>query len=378
MLTRIEEYIKDRLEKVMFIELRKDAHLSENKFEILKEIPIPIPMNELVKPIQEGTTDYNFSLASMARGMIMIIGLDHQFKYIKEYKEFLYAFDEKILEYMAYEGLKFAEEEKFYNALIYFKAIVTLKDADLNGLYNYARICEDIAKKQEDESIKKEFNKEGVEALEIITEKYPDFSLSYYHLGFHYVQDKTFKKAEITWEKFLELEGDEEKRKEILINLKEIKDQIQYEEGYTLILENKASLGLEKLTPLVERYGDWWNLLFFMGLGYRQIGEVHKSIEYFKKILTLKPTQVDTLNELGLCYAMIRDFTKSEKYFKKALQFKSQDNEILCNLGMLYMEIGKIDEAEDIFHQSMEINPHDSITKECIKQLNHIKEKHLK
>ncbi|WP_165000464.1 tetratricopeptide repeat protein [Anaerophilus nitritogenes] len=374
MLERIEKHIKDRLEKIMFIELRKDVHLSDSKFEILKEIPIPISINELVKPIQEGQTDYNFSLASMARGMIMVIGLDHKFKYIDDYKKFLYEFDENILNYIAYEGLKFADEKNFYDALIYFKAIVTLENTDINGLYNYARICEDIAQKQEDESIKTEFNKEGVESLEIITEKYPDFSLSYYHLGFHYVKDKTFKKAELTWSKCLELEIDEEKRKEILINLKEIKDQIQYEEGYTLILENKVSLGLEKLIPLIERYGDWWNLLFFIGLGYRQIGEVNRSIEYFKRILTIKPTQVDTLNELGLCYAMIRDFEKSEKYFKKALQFKSQDNEILCNLGMLYIEMGKIDEAEDIFYKSIQINPEDPITKECIKQLNVMKE----
>ncbi|QEK12471.1 tetratricopeptide repeat protein [Crassaminicella thermophila] len=370
MLKRIEKYMKDRLDKVVFIELKKDAHIGDPKFEILKDIPIPMNINELVKPIKEGDTDYNLSLAGMARGMIFVIGLDCDFKYIQDYKKFLYAFDTQIEDYISYEGLKLAEEGKFYDALIYFKALITLDENNINGLYNCARCCQDIASASENKEKKKDFKREAIEILEIITEKYPDFSLAYYHLGFHYANQNLFKKAQLTWEKCLSLDIDEEKRKEILFQMKELKDQIQYEEGYTYILNNQPDLGIEKLLPLLEKYSDWWNLLFFVGLGYRQLGNIQEAINYLKKILTIKPTQVDTLNELGLCYASIYDFDKAEKYFRKALQFKENDSEILANLGMVYMESGKLDLAREVLEKSMQINPNDEITKQCIQKLN--------
>lgn len=366
----VEKHMKDRLERIVFIELKKDAHMIDTKFEILKSVPIPMNINELAKPIKEENDVNNISLASMARGMIKLIGLDSKFKYIKEYKTFLYAFDDKIVDYISYEGLKFAEKGNLYDALIYFKASITLDEDNINGLYNYARICQDIVLKTEDENKKKDFERESIEILEIITEKYSDFSLAYYHLGFHYANQNLFKKAQLTWERCLSLGIDEEKKGELLLQIKELADQIQYEEGYTFILNNKPSLGLEKLIPLIEKYSDWWNLLFFIGLAYRQLGNVHEAINYLKKILIIKPTQVDTLNELGLCYSTINDFIKAEKYFSKALQFKENDSEILSNLGMIYMETGKLDLAREVFDKSIKINPDDEITNKCIEKLN--------
>ncbi|QZY56347.1 tetratricopeptide repeat protein [Crassaminicella profunda] len=373
MFTRIKEYINDGLERVVFIELKKDAHI-DPKFEMLKEIPIPMNIAEITKPIKEKKDDYEISLASMARGMITVIGMDRDFKYADTYKEFLNIFDEKILEYIAYEGLKLAEETKFYDALIYFNALITLDEGNLNGLYNYARCCQDIASKVEDRDKKKEFKREAIETLEIIIERYPDFSLAYYHLGFHYANQNLFKKAQIIWEKCIDLDIDEEKKKELVFQIKELKDQIEYEEGYTHILNNQPDLGLKKLLPLMEKYSDWWNLLFFIGLGYRQLGNVEEAINVLKKILTIKPTQVDTLNELGLCYAALNDFKHAEKYFKKALQFKNEDSEILSNLGMVYMEIGKLQEAKEVLEKSIRLNPHDEITMQCMKKLNVMQE----
>ncbi|MCT4618929.1 MAG: tetratricopeptide repeat protein [Marinisporobacter sp.] len=373
MFIRIKEYINDGLERVVFIELKKDAHI-DPRFEMLKGIPIPMNIGEITKPLKEGNDDYELSLASMARGMITVIGLDKDFKYIDEYKEFLTLFDEKILEYIAYEALKLAEETKFHDALIYFKALITLDEDNLNGLYNYARCCQDIASIGEDREKRKEFKKEAVEALEIITEKYPDFSLAYYHLGFHYANQNLFKKAQIIWEKCIELDIDEEKKKELLFQINELKDQIQYEEGYTHILNNQSDLGLKKLLPLMEKYSDWWNLLFFVGLGYRQVGNMEEAINVLKKILTIKPTQVDTLNELGLCYATINDFEHAEKYFEKALKFKNEDSEILANLGMVYMEVGKLEKAKGVLEKSINLNPHDEITIQCIKKLKSMQE----
>ncbi|WZL74521.1 tetratricopeptide repeat protein [Clostridiaceae bacterium 35-E11] len=369
MFKRIEKYLKNELDQVVFIELKKDAHVEAYNFEVLKDIPIPIHIKELTKTIKDEKNTSDISLASMARGMIYLMGLDSEFKYIPSYKTFLCKFDEKIKDYICYEGLKLAEKEKFLEALLYFKALLLLDENNINALYNYARCCEDIAKKSEDVDAKNDYKKEAVEVLEIMIEKYPTFYQAYYHLGFHYANQQLFKKAELTWEECLSLEIPEEKKNEVLFQLASIKDQIQYEEGYTFILNNQPALGIEKLVPLLEKYAEWWNLLFFIALGYRQLGDVNRAITYLKKILAIKPTQVDTWNELGLCYAMLNEFDKAEKHFQKALRFKGDDNEILSNLGMLYMEQGKLELAKEVLEKAMQLDPEDEVTQQCVKKL---------
>ena len=60
--------------------------------------------------------------------------------------------------------------------------------------------------------------------------------------------------------------------------------KVEYEEGYTLVFQGKFEEGLEKLLPLEEKYGDWWNLLFMIGLAYKNMNEIkeRKSWEFMK------------------------------------------------------------------------------------------------
>lgn len=377
MLHQIEKYIKEQVERVVFIELKQDAPLVRERFSYLKGVPIPILVKELTKHIGEsGEKTEQIPIDEMIRGMIYIMGLDHQFKYNSIYQRFLYEYDKKIEDYISYEGLKLAEAGDLNDGLIYFKALVFLNDGNINGLLNYGRCCQDLGAKFEDVQMQKDYSRTAIAAFEVITEKYPEFALAYYYLGFHYINDKLFKKAQITWEDAISLGLDEEKEKEILLQLEKLKDHIQYEEGYTLILNNRPKEGLEKLLPLEESLKNRWNLLFFIALGYRQLGNFQEAIEYLERITRLHPSQPDTYNELGICYASIGNFTKAEKYLKKALQLQGDDSEILCNLAMIYMELGRWELAETYLKESYSINPEDEITKQCIAQLKRIYPEH--
>ncbi len=373
MFTTIEKYMKDRLHHIVFIELKKDTQIENDQLNVIKQIPIPIHTKELIDLVKQGKDVNTISLASMARGMIYLIGLDSKFKYIPQYKFFLYQYDKNIENYICYEGLKFADQRNFYEGLIYFKSLLSLNLSNINGLYNYARCCEDIGKEAEDKNTKKDFTKEAMEIFEMIIQKYPDFSQVYYHLGFHYANQKLFKKAQLTWEECLRLGIDGEKKGEILYQLDALKDYIQYEEGYTYILKNQPDLGIQKLLPLFEKYSDWWNLIFFIALGYRSLKKYKEAIKYFEKVLVLKPTQVDTLNELGICYAALNDYMKAEKYLKKAVKFSENDSEILSNIGIVYFQLQKYDLAREFLRKSIAINPKDEITKKCLEKLEAMK-----
>ena len=368
MFKTIEKFLKDQLNRIVFIELKKDAVI-ESKFNCIKEVPVPILVNELVDPIKEKTESEDISLASMARGMIYAIGIDSNFKYKDDYKSFLYAFHEKIEDYICYKGIKCAEEKEFLDALIFFKALIVVNKDNINGLYNYAKCCQDIIHDMQDKAKIEAFEKESLEAFEILNEKFPYFAPAYYFLGFHYVNQKLYKKAQLMWVKCMELDINDEKKKECIFQLDRIKDQVQYEEGYSYVLNNQPDKGIEKLLPLVEKYSDWWNLLFFIGLAHRQLHNFIEAIEYFQKIMQHKPTQSDTLNELGLCHASLKNFDEAEKYFNKALKYNGEDSEILSNLALVYMETGKLELAKEAFQRSIQINPDDEITKKCIAKL---------
>ncbi len=364
----IEKYLKEQFDRIVFIELKKDADL-KGKFEYIKGIPIPILVKELVKS-SDSLESNNISLTSMVKGMIYSIGIDSDLKYREIYTKFIYDFDEHIEDYIGYSGVKLAEEKELIDAIIFFKALITINEDNVNGLYNYGKCCQDIARDMEDKDKIMAYERESLECFEILIEKFPDFAPAYYYIGFHYANQKLFKKASLVWSKCLELDIDDEKKGEVLVQIDKIKNQVQYEEGYTYVLNNQPEKGLEKLKPLLDKYSDWWNLLFFIGLAYRQQQNYKDAIDHFEKILTIKPTQVDTYNELGLCYSSLNNYSEAEKYFKKALKFNGEDSEILSNLGILYMENGDIKKAKETFERSIEINPDDEITKMCIQKLN--------
>ncbi len=368
----IEKHLLVKAENLAFLSIKDDAKLPLKGYSIPNEgMEAPILNEELVKGIKDRTAEEALTLSSLANGMIYIIGIDSKFRYNEEYKKFLYAFDERIEDYIGYMGVKKANEKELTDALIYFKSLITLNKNNINGLYNYALVCQDIAKiheKNKEEEKMNDFLLEALDKLETIVDIESDFGLAYYQLGYHYYNQKQYVKTMITWEQALKCELDENSIMEIKNELKKIEGKVDYEEGYNLVLQGNAEEGLGKLLPLKDEYPDWWNLLFFIGLAYRQLGDINESINYFQKILILNPTQVDTIVEIGLCYAMTGNLEKSIEEFRKALDIK-EDYEVMCNLGMAYLETGNLDEAKFYIEKAFTLNPDDQVTITCLNEL---------
>lgn len=374
---KIEKHILKKADELAFIRIKEDTELKLKGYRIPKDgLDVPIKNEVLVKGIKEGTAQNNLNLMSIADGMIYIIGIDSNFKYIDEYKKFLTTLEEQInvniQEYIGYMGRKKFEEGEVKDSLVYLKALITLTNNNVDGLYHYALVCQEIAKDYQKDGKSKQMNDfllEALDKLEIILDIDSNFALSYYQLGYHYYNQNQYIKANITWEQALKLDLDDETIMEIQDQLGKIQSKVQYEEGYNLVFQGKIEQGLEKLIPLVEEYPNWWNLLFIIGLAYKNIGDIGEAIKYFERILILKPDQVDTLMEIGLCYAMMLDMDKTIEYFQKALDIK-EDPEILCNLGMAYLNKGELNTARDYIEKAYDLNPEDEITIACIKELD--------
>lgn len=374
---KIDKYLLKKTEELAFITVKKEGEFHLDGYEIPKEgLNVPIKNEVLVKGIKEKTAQDGLNSISIADAMIYIIGIDPEFRYNDEYKKFLTALEKKVnfnvRSYAGYMSRKYFELGETTDSLIYIKALITLYPDDIEGLYNYAIVCQEVATSYQKDGDAKGMNAfllEAGEKLEKIINMDENFALAYYHLGYHYYNQSQYIKAKVIWEEAIKLGLDEDIIAEIQENIGKMDYKVQYEEGYSLVFQGKFEEGLDKLLPLEEQYGDWWNLLFIIGIAYKNMGEMDRAIHYFDKILIIKPNQVDTLVELALCEASSFNMERAVELLEQAAKIK-EDPEILCNLGMAYLNTGNIDDAIYYIERAYELNPEDEITIACMRELD--------
>ncbi|HBF8845164.1 TPA: tetratricopeptide repeat protein [Clostridioides difficile] len=373
---KIEKYLLKKAEELAFITIKHGGEFKLKSYEVPKGgLDVPIKNEVLVKGIKEKTAQDKLNSMSIADAMIYIIGIDSKFKNNAEYEKFLNALSKDIdldlKSYMGYMSRKYFEIGEHTDSLIYIKAFITMYPDDLDAMYNYAIVCQEIAKqyqKDMDDKAMNAFLLEAMAKLEKVIDVDENFALGYYHLGYHYYNQGQYLKTKLTWEEALRLGLDADLVAEVQENLGKMDFKVQYEEGYTLVFQGKFKEGLEKLLPLEEEHMDWWNLLFMIALGYKGMGEIEQAKMYLEKILIIKPNQVDNIVELGLCEAYKNNLDKAIEYFEQAAKIK-EDPEILCNLGMAYLNNGDIDDATYYIERAYELNPQDEITIACLREL---------
>lgn len=374
---KIEKYLLKKAEELAFITIKHDGDFQIEGYEIPKNgLDVPIKNEVLVKGIKDQTAQDNLNAMSIADAMIFIIGIDSKFKYNDEYKKFLDAFKCKVnldlKAYMGYMSKKYFDIGEYTDSLIYLKAMITMYPNDIDGLYHYAIVCQEVAKKYQKDMDNDAMNKfllEALDKLELVINIDEEFNLAYYHLGYHYYNQGQYVKAKVIWEESLRLGLEADLMAEVQENIGKMDYKIQYEEGYNLVFHGKCEEGLEKLLPLEEDHPDWWNLLFMIGLAYKNMNEIEDAKKYFNKILTIKPHQVDTLVELGLCEAATFNMEKAIEYFETAAKIK-EDPEILCNLGMAYLNNGELDDAVYYIERAYELDSQDEVTIACLRELD--------
>lgn len=374
---KIEKYLLKKTEELAFITLKSDGEFQLQGYEIPKVgLDVPIKNEVLVKGIKEETAQEKINSMSIADAMIYIIGIDSKFKYNDEYRKFLDSLatniDIDIRAYAGYMSRKYFDIGEYTDSLIYLKALITMYPNDIEGMYHYAIVCQEVAQKHQKDSDDEAMNKfllEALEKLEMVVQLDEGFALAYYHLGYHYYNQGQYVKSKVIWEEAQKLGLEPDLMAEVQENIGKMDFKVQYEEGYTLVFQGKNEEGLEKLRPLEEEHSDWWNLLFMIGLAYKNMNEIESAKQYFEKILLLKPHQVDAMVELALCEASSFNMERAIELFETAAKIK-EDPEILCNLGMAYLNNGDLDDAIYFIERAYELDPQDEITVACLRELD--------
>lgn len=378
MKNRLDKYVLDKAEELVFITIDKSEGLGLIGYDVPKEgIKIPIKSNVLVKSIKDNKAQEEINMMSMIDAMIYLEGIDPDFIYNVEYDDLIETFARKsnfdYMDYMGYMSNQAYSKGEIRDALVYIRAYLRMEPDDIMGLYQYAIICQELSLRyQKDEDVKamNDFLLEALASLEKIIGLDDSFALAYYQLGFHYSNQNQFVKAKLTWDRALDLGLDDETRTDIMENLAKIDHKVRYEHAYNLVFQGKAEEGLQDLLDLESQYPDWWNLLFIISLAYKSLGDLGQAKSYLEKILITRPTQVDTLVEMALCLAQEANMTGAIDYLTRAAKLKKDDPEILCNLGMAYLHNGEEDEARYYIGRAYEIDPTDEVTQACMRTLD--------
>lgn len=360
MFQKIDDLLKKRTNEVVFLDLKDEVLIGDN-IKIGNDMPIPILLKDLQKKVK-GVETSDIELNKIVDGMIFILGIDLDFKYRDEYVEFLKTIDSTIGNKILNNAIVSANKGDKKDALVLFRASIVIDGKTLDNIYNYGRCCGEIAFENADSESGKKYNNESFNAFKYLVKNHPDSPLGYYHLGFLYSNAKKYEQAMKCWKKTLSLDIDDNKYDEVLKNIKKLSDKAEYERGYKLILNQRAQEGLEILKTLEQDHAEWWNLMFFIGLGYRMIEEYEEAIKYFNKVLALNSGHIETYNEIGLCFMALHIYSEAEAAFKEALKIKPDNSEILCNLGIVYIQLGNMELAQEYLSTSYELNPDDEIT----------------
>lgn len=292
-MSNLELVFKEKTNDISFLELKENTTIEVNGYVVETDLPLPIITNTLVRDIKKGNIKDEINLANVIEGIIYLIGADPNFIYVEEYKRFLKAYNSDIEDYILFKGTKFFEDKDVIHSGIYFRAILVLNDKNVRAKLNYSLVLEELGKRDIDANKIEEGEQlllRAIQELEEILKIDENYSLAYYKLGFFYKYNELYLKAQLTWKKFLVLDGDENRLQEIREEIDGIEDNVKFETGITYLNYNEFGKAVEFFLKLLPKYKDDFNTNFLIGLCYKGMGEYNYAWEYLNKAYELDPT----------------------------------------------------------------------------------------
>ncbi|MDL1957076.1 MAG: glycosyltransferase, partial [Candidatus Desulfofervidus auxilii] len=193
-------------------------------------------------------------------------------------------------------------------------------------------------------------------------------------------------KAEIDFEKIVEIiEEIEKEKKEIENILKEFFEK-DLKEKFSLI--KKALILNPSQTDLIDKFLNLAQALFFKEslkrsndnlLNYCQEaeklysdGQVEEAIKLFKKVLELDPNFALAHNDLAFIYWQNKDTKKALYHLTKAITLAPEDRDIIWNCGQIMFSLGYIKDAYEVYKNYLQKHPDEVEIRQVVEELEKI------
>jgi len=246
-------------------------------------------------------------------------------------------------------------------------------DANLNLAICYDEYSQSLFDKgREQEALKME--ELAFDFFKIVDEFEDKPENALYYLGRFYLYRENYEKSVNYFDEFVRNTTDQERKKEVIDVLKNIRDfgvtDSDYQDAVAMIHSDNESESFGYIERYIQKFPNSWHGYYLKGLAFRKMEKFNEAIENLDKALQLNIDSSDIYNELGLCYMNLGVFHKGELNFNKALRKNPEDLIILSNLAMLYFKKGDKEEALKYCDIVIEFDPNDLYTKNLRKMID--------
>ena len=101
------------------------------------------------------------------------------------------------------------------------------------------------------------------------------------------------------------------------------------------------------------------NLHLNMGACYDSLGELGLAIQYYKKELELDPVSGKALYNLGTLYYRAHKYKLAAGYLERCYSQKHSIEAIICKLAHAYFKTGQLEKEQILYEEYLQTNPND-------------------
>ena len=321
---RLLPLLQTQLSDMLFTEVPAEYLAGEADLSFMEKVPLPVRKEELYTLSESGLT-----ALSIADNIAVVIGSNTHFKYAEPYLRFLNKlFDRRLIDVFAGKSGEAFKIGDYKKAMAYVRAGMMFRDDDLKAMFSYACGCRywylALEGSEEDTELIKILKSEASEYYEHLTDAYPEYAPGWYYLGYVYLNEGRYLKAQLAWKKYLSNADRDDTEQtapitEIEQRVEELTDPVKIEQGAALLQSGRLEEGLAVLEPYLNtEYSKWWPLHFYLASAYRELGHEKEAVEGFLNVLRLSPSNTDAMDALTALYEALGESEKAEKYRKKA------------------------------------------------------------
>jgi len=138
------------------------------------------------------------------------------------------------------------------------------------------------------------------------------------------------------------------------------KDHNSYEANLQLGIhyyqKNEIQQAVSYLEKVYEIKHDRTDIMFILAMSHRILGNQSISDQYFRKAITVEPSNFKFLYNYGLFLNENKQFEDAVNIFNKALLIRPDNYELLNDIGVIYYNKQKYDKAIETFRKALSIN----------------------
>ena len=338
-MSKLDSYFIKYTDRLAYIDLKE-----ESKNEDLKEVPLPLYIEDMKEGIKTGDFAKDINLEIILEAMLLNIAIDKDFIYKETYIEILRKYLKDIGGFSANKSIKY-EEAKKEKALLMARGGYLVDPENKYNSYLYARLLWPMAY-EVDEEFEAAFIKETLKILQEILKEDDTFQLSYYELGNIYANLGEYIKARSYYNNALRLTEDETAKNEIRNRLTSIDDNAEVEEALYYIGKSKYNEAIKTLTKLLSKTKRA-DAYYYLGVAYQNLGQYENSILAFENSLEHGADFRELYNDYSISLYLNKEEIKALSIIEEGLRKYPQDPRMTYNKIQINLVIGNKTKAKE-------------------------------